>query len=119
MGLYRNEQGGFACLALLKIALSLHQCQRSQRQNIVYREGTSTDKQRRNTINAMHNMMHAMTWQYDVICANATKTRLNEVGLNPRFKLKLHMWIFICHLFDLPKTVVISCYNMHENGTDG
>ena len=21
-----------------------------------------------------------VTWQYDVICANATKTRLNEVG---------------------------------------
>ena len=33
VGLYRNEQGGFACLALLKIALSLHQCQRSQRRN--------------------------------------------------------------------------------------
>ena len=42
VGLYRNEQGGFACLALLKIALSLYQCQRSQRRNIVYREGTNT-----------------------------------------------------------------------------
>ena len=31
VGLYRNEQGGFACLALLKITLSLHQCQRSHR----------------------------------------------------------------------------------------
>ena len=41
MGLYRNEQGGFACLALLKITLSLHQCQRSQRRNIVYRGGTT------------------------------------------------------------------------------
>ena len=41
VGLYRNEQGGFACLALLKIALSLHQCQRSQRWYNVYRGGTT------------------------------------------------------------------------------
>ena len=67
MGLYWNEQGGFACLALLKITLSLHQCQRSQRRNIVYREGTDTSNKERNTINAMHNMMHAMTWQYECV----------------------------------------------------
>ena len=67
MGLYRNEQGGFACLALLKIALSLHQCQRSQRRNIVYREGTNTGNTEGHTINAMHNMMHAMTWQYECV----------------------------------------------------
>ena len=59
MGFYRNEQGGFACLALLKITLSLHQCQRSQRRNIVYREGTDTGNKEEFTINAMHNMMHA------------------------------------------------------------
>ena len=41
MGMYRNEQGGFACLALLKIALSPHQCQRLQRRNNVYRGGTT------------------------------------------------------------------------------
>ena len=58
MGLYRNEQGGFACLALLKIALSLHQCQRSHRQNHVYREGTNTGKQGRTQSMQMHNMMH-------------------------------------------------------------
>ena len=58
MGFYRNEQGGFACLALLKITLSLHQCQRSQRRNIVYREGTNTGNTEGNTINAMRNMMH-------------------------------------------------------------
>ena len=42
VGLYRNEQGGFACLALLKIVLSLHQCRRSHRRYHVYREGTNT-----------------------------------------------------------------------------
>ena len=41
MGFYRNEQGGFACLALLKITLSLHQCQRSHRRYNVYRGGTT------------------------------------------------------------------------------
>ena len=54
----------------------------------VYREGTNTGKHRKDTINAMHNMMHAMTWQYECVLANAPKTRLNEVGLNPRFKFK-------------------------------
>ena len=29
-----------------------------------------------------------VTWQYAVFCANATRTSLNEVGLNPRFKFK-------------------------------
>ena len=72
MGLYRNEQGGFACLALLKIALGLHQCQRSQRRYNVYRAGTNTRNRERNTINAMHNMMHAMTWQYECVLANAS-----------------------------------------------
>ena len=58
VGLYRNEQGGFACLALLKITLSLHQCQRSHHRYHVYREGIITDNTEGNTINAMHNMMH-------------------------------------------------------------
>ena len=58
VGLYRNEQGGFACLALLKIALSLHQCQRSHHRNHVYREGASSGNTEGNTINAMDNMMH-------------------------------------------------------------
>ena len=60
-----------------------------------------------------------VTWQYAVVCANAAKARLNEVGLNPRFKFKLHMWIFKCHLIDLCYTAAISGSNMHENGTDG
>ena len=55
----------------------------------------------KNTINAMHNMMHAMTWQYAVVWANATSSKLNGVGLNQRFKFKLHMWKFKCHLHDL------------------
>ena len=58
-------------------------------------------------------------WQYAVVCANAPKTKLNEVGLNPRFKLKLHMWIFKCPLFVLSKTEDKHCSSMHENGTDG
>ena len=56
MGLYRNDQW-VACLALLKITLSLHQCQRSHPRYHVYREGTDTGNTE-NTINAMHNMMH-------------------------------------------------------------
>ena len=58
VGLYQNEQGGFACLALLKIALSLHQCQRSQRRYNVYRKGTTpANKEEHNQCNATI-MMH-------------------------------------------------------------
>ena len=92
VGLYRNEQGGFACLALLKITLSLHQCQRSHHRYHVYREGTNTGNTEGNTINAMHNMMHDHDMaKMNVFWANATSNRLNEVGLNTRFKFKLHM----------------------------
>ena len=46
-------------------------------------------------------------------------TQLSEVGLNPKFKFKLHMWLFKYHSFDLSETVALSSSNMHENGTDG
>ena len=101
VGLYRNEQGGFACLALLKITLSLHQCQRSHHRYHVYREGTNTGNTEGNTINAIQ--YDAWSWhgKMNVFWANATSNRLNEVGLNTRFKFKLHMWLFKCPLIDL------------------
>ena len=89
MGFYRNEQGGF-CLpgtsedniessSVSTITSSVH----------VYREGTITGNTEGNTINAMHNMMHDHDMaKMNVFWANASKTRLNEVGLNPRFKFK-------------------------------
>ena len=101
VGLYRNEQGGFACLALLKITLSLHQCQRSHHRYHVYREGTNTgNTEKHNQCNAQYD---AWSWhgKMNVFWANATSNRLNEVGLNTRFKFKLHMWLFKCHLIDL------------------
>ena len=101
VGLYQNEQGGFACLALLKITLSLHQCQRSHHRYRVYREGTNTDNtEKHNQCNAQYD---AWSWhgKMNVFWANATSNRLNEVGLNTRFKFKLHMWLFKCHLIDL------------------
>ena len=50
VGLYRNEQGGFACLALLKITLGLHQCQRSHHRYLVYREGADTGNREGTTV---------------------------------------------------------------------
>ena len=91
MGLYRNEQGGFACLALLKIlyffiGVTDHIVETRLSRGDRYRQ------QRRNTINAMHNMMHGPDM---AICCglgyNATSSKLNGVGLNQRFKFKLHM----------------------------
>ena len=57
MGLYQNEQGGFACLALLKIV----QFFIGVIELIVERRllrGDNHRQTRGNTINAMHNMMH-------------------------------------------------------------
>ena len=67
MGLYRYDQM-VGCLpgtsedniessSVSTITSSVH----------VYREGTNTGKYRKDTINAMHNMLHAMTWQYECV----------------------------------------------------
>jgi hypothetical protein len=53
VGLYRNAQWGFACLALLKIALLFIGINDHNVGIVFYREGTNTGKQRMNTINAM------------------------------------------------------------------
>ena len=58
MVLYRNEQGGFACLALLKIVWLFIGVIELIVENHVYREGTTSGNKEGNTINAMHNMMH-------------------------------------------------------------
>ena len=66
VGLYRNEQGGFAFLALLKIVyLFIGVIELIVGTRLL--KGNNTGKHRRNTINAMHNMMHAMTWQYKCV----------------------------------------------------
>ena len=59
VGLYRNEQGGFCLPGTSEGNIALHQCHRTHRRNHVYREGTNTGNTEGNTINAMHNMMHA------------------------------------------------------------
>ena len=57
VGLYRNEQGGFACLALLKIVyLFIGVIDLIVRTTSIERGQTPANK--KNTINAMHNMMH-------------------------------------------------------------
>ena len=103
VGLYRNEQGGFACLALLKITLSLHQCQRSHHRYHVYREGTNTGNTEETR--SMQCTVWCMLWHgnMNVFWANATSNRLNEVGLNIKFKFKLHMWRFKCQYMICPK----------------
>ena len=61
MGLFQYAQGGFACLTRLKIAMSLHQCQRSHRRKHRLPRGNNTDKQERTTITSRkcNTMMHA------------------------------------------------------------
>ena len=72
MGLYRNEQGGFCLPGTSEdsIESSLVSTITTPEQRLL--RGDNTGKQRRNTINAMHNMMHAMTWQYECVLANAS-----------------------------------------------
>ena len=57
VGLYRNEQGGFACLALLKmIYLFIGVIKLIVGTRLL--RGTNTGNIEGNTINVMHNMMH-------------------------------------------------------------
>ena len=65
--------------------------------------GGDKHRQRKKKHNQCNATMWCMnvTWQYAMVGANATKTRLNDVGLNPGFKFKLHMWLFKCHLIEL------------------
>ena len=66
VGLYRNEQGVFACLALLKIVyLFIGVIELIVETSSTEREQIPATK--KNTINAMHKMMHAMTWQYECV----------------------------------------------------
>ena len=64
--------------------------------------GDNYRQQRENTINAMQ-QYDAWTWHVNMLWFELMQlaTRLNEVGLNQRFKFKLHMWLFNCHSFDL------------------
>ena len=63
MGFYRNEQGGFCLPGTSEDNIALHRCHRSHRRytSIEREQHRQTEE---NTINAMHNMMHAMTWQH-------------------------------------------------------
>ena len=119
VGLYRNEQGGFACLALLKIIqFFIGVIDHIVGTSSTGREQIPATKKKYNQCNAQY---YACSWHgnMNVFWANATSNRLDEIGLNTRFKFKLHMWLFKCHLIDLCQTAAISCSNMHENGTDG
>ena len=61
MGLYRNEQGGFACLTLLK-RNTLHRCHRTHRRNIRLRRGNNhrLAKKEQNQCNAHSQERHVM-----------------------------------------------------------
>ena len=103
VGFYRNEQGGF-CLpgtsedniessSVSTITSSVSRLSRGDK----YRQ----HRREHNQCNAQYD---AWSWhgKMNVFWANVTSNRLNEVGLNTRFKFKLHMWLFKCHLLHLP-----------------
>ena len=75
MGLYQNEQGVFACLALLKIVYLFIRVI----ELIVGTRLPRGDKYRqtgKDTINAMHNMMHDHAMEKMSVSPNATITRV-------------------------------------------
>ena len=58
MGLYQNEQGGFACLALLKILSFFIGVIEHVVGTTSTERGQTPATEKEHTINAMHNMMH-------------------------------------------------------------
>ena len=106
---------GFCLPGTSEDSIALHRCHRTHHRNVVYSEGTITGKQGRAQSMQCTIWCMIMTWQYVVIWANATSNRLNEVGLNLRFKFKLHMWRFKCQYMICPKqqpSVVLTCMKM-------
>ena len=101
VGLYRNEQGGFCLPGTSEDNIALHRCHRTHRRNLVYWEGTTPAN--REETRSMQCTIWCMLWHgnMNVFWANATSNRLNEVGLNIKFKFKLHMWLNKCPLYDL------------------
>ena len=82
-------------------SIVLHRCHRSHhRYTSIERGHIPANKEEHNQCNATIWCM-IMIWQYAMSWADTTKIRLNEVGLNPRFKFKLHMWLFKWHLTEL------------------
>ena len=59
----------------------------------------------------------AWSWHGNMLLIELMRlaTILNEVGLNQRFKFKLHMWLFKCHLIDLTWSAGLTSSNMHKN----
>ena len=69
MGLYQNEQGGFACLELLKILyLFIGVIDLIVGTTSIERGQTpATEKELNHHMTIFNNMMHAMTWQYECV----------------------------------------------------
>ena len=100
-GIVSEWTRGFCLPGTSEDRIVLHRCHRSHRRNHVYREGTNTGKQGIAQSMQCTIWCMIMTCQYAVIWANATSSKLNRVGFNPRFKFKLHMWFLKCHLIEL------------------
>ena len=67
VGLYRNEQGGFCLPGTSEDSIESSSVSTITSSVQRLSRGNNTGKHRRNTINAMHNMMHAMSWQYECV----------------------------------------------------
>ena len=69
MGLYQNEQGGFACLALLKIVKLFIGVIEFIAGSTSTEGGQTpaTEKEHNQHMTIFNNMMYAMTWQYECV----------------------------------------------------
>ena len=105
---YEQESGivsewtrGFCLPGTSEDSIVLHWCHWSHRWNASIERGQlpATEKETQ----SMQCTIWCMLWHgnKNVFWANATSSRLNWVGLNPRFKFKLHMWLLKCHSFHL------------------
>ena len=94
-GIVSEWTRGFCLPGTSEDSIVLHRCHRTHRRN------TSTERGQIPAMERRHDQCNAtiwcmiMHWQYDVICPNAASN--NGVGLNARFKFKLHIRHFKCH----------------------
>ena len=116
VGFYRDAQGGVACLTLLKISMSLHRWQRSQRRNHRLWEGTLPTKQERNTFNAMQQTW-CMIWHVKALnWPNAIDSHITWSGIQIYTKFQLQHYLLNYPNHKMSYLVMLSCWNMHDRG---
>ena len=117
MGLYPNEQGGFACL----VYQQGRHCSSDRYSGTVSGAGPIEKERCRQSMHKHMQQYDACTWDEDVMLFELMQLAfcLNEVHLNQGFKCNSKLNIYKCHSYVFTYTAGLGWFVMHETSTDG